>query len=202
MRPSDLRSSAPCCLFLCESRVMDLPRFKYHPDPLASGSVERCDAACVVCGELRGVLYAGPIHGEAEPEGRVCPWCIADGSAHEQLGIELTDLAGVGGYADGWPSPPPGVAEEVAWRTPGFYGWQQERWYTCCSDAAAFLGRAGAAELAGTWREARGAIELECGLEGEELDEYMRALSREGSPTAYVFQCLHCGKYGGYSDCH
>jgi uncharacterized protein CbrC (UPF0167 family) len=32
-------------------------------------------------------------------------------------------------------------------------------------------------------------------------DEYFALLSRDGSPTAYVFKCRHCGRLGGYSDC-
>jgi len=30
-------------------------------------------------------------------------------------------------------------------------------------------------------------------------DDYER-LSEIDSPTAYIFKCLHCGKYGGYTD--
>ncbi|MFZ2642415.1 MAG: CbrC family protein [Verrucomicrobiia bacterium] len=26
-------------------------------------------------------------------------------------------------------------------------------------------------------------------------------MNKDGSPTAYVFQCLHCGRHHGYSDC-
>jgi uncharacterized protein CbrC (UPF0167 family) len=186
---------------MCESGVVNLPRFKYHPDPLATGSVKPSDEACCVCTERRGFVYTSVVYGEMELEGPVCPWCISDGSAHDRFGAEFTDLAGIGGHPDGWPKPAQSVAEEVAWRTPGFSGWQQERWYTCCDDAAAFLGHAGTAELACPWSAAREAIALECGMVGEDLDDYMNALSATGSPTAYVFRCLHCGSLGGYSDC-
>jgi uncharacterized protein CbrC (UPF0167 family) len=49
---------------------------------------------------------------------------------------EFTDV-GVGVPND----VPQAVLEEVSQRTPGFLGWQQERWLYHCSDAAAFLGR-------------------------------------------------------------
>jgi hypothetical protein len=91
--------------------------------------------------------------------------------AHARFGIEFTDLASIGG--SGWPMPANAVVEEVAWRTPGFSGWQQERWFTCCHDAAAFLGHAGAAELAGLSPEAGQAIALECGFTGDELKDYI-----------------------------
>ncbi|MER7007509.1 CbrC family protein [Dactylosporangium sp. NPDC000555] len=43
---------------------------------------------------------------------------------------------------------PVAVTNEVLHRTPGFHGWQQERWLHHCNDAAAFYGRAGADDLA------------------------------------------------------
>nr|WP_236573977.1 CbrC family protein [Streptomyces sp. GS7] len=39
------------------------------------------DAACVCCGKKRGYVYAGPVYAAEEPDGRLCPWCIAGGSA-------------------------------------------------------------------------------------------------------------------------
>ena len=35
-----------------------LPRFRYHPNPMETGSVIASDARCVVCGEARGFVYA------------------------------------------------------------------------------------------------------------------------------------------------
>jgi hypothetical protein len=35
----------------------------------------------------------------------------------------------------------------------------------------------------------------------ESWQSYFDAMDFNGSPTAYVFRCLHCGKLGGYSDC-
>ena len=78
---------------------------------------------------------------------------------------------------------------------------QQERWFTCCGDAAAFIGRAGHAELVSQGPDAVGAIQEDCGLEGDEWDAYFKALQREDSPTAYVFRCRVCHRFGGYSDC-
>ena len=44
-------------------------------------------------------------------------------------------------------------------------------------------------------------LAAECGLEGEELDEYLDAMDKDLSPTAYIFKYLHCGRLLGYSDC-
>jgi hypothetical protein len=176
-----------------------LPTFRYHPDPIGTGSIVESDEECECCARRRGYRYEGPVYAVVEIE-IVCPWCIDDGSAHENLGCEFTDSAGVGDHGS-WSPVPDAIAEHVTTRTPGFSGWQQERWWTCCNDAAAFLGRAGRRELSELGPPAVEAIRLECGLEGAEWQDYFQALEKDGSPTAYVFECLHCGALGGYSDC-
>lgn len=32
-------------------------------------------------------------------------------------------------------------------------------------------------------------------------DAWLAALDATGSPVAYVFRCLRCGRHTGYSDC-
>ncbi|RYE21340.1 MAG: heavy metal-binding domain-containing protein [Sphingobacteriales bacterium] len=68
------------------------------------------------------------------------------GSAANKHDASFTDGAGIGACGDGRAVPDP-VIEEVARRTPGFSGWQQEQWFTHCGDAAVFLGAAGYEEL-------------------------------------------------------
>jgi uncharacterized protein CbrC (UPF0167 family) len=60
-----------------------LPRFLYHPDPIATGSVVGSPVVCSCCGQLRALTYVGPVFAEDELEDELCPWCIADGSAAE-----------------------------------------------------------------------------------------------------------------------
>jgi len=180
---------------------MTLPSFRYHPDPIASGSVAPSGAACRACGQARGYIYTGPVYAEEELEDALCPWCIADGSAAARFDADFVDPAGVGDVGR-WSTVPAAVAEEVAKRTPGFTGWQQERWWTHCGDAAAFLGRTGHPELVTRWPEAIEALRLEIGFKGKDWDDYLHSLDAEGSPTGYVFRCRHCGALGGYSDFH
>lgn len=176
-----------------------LPTFRYHPDPIATGSIEASDTECMVCKRARGYIYTGPVYSEEELGDLICPWCIADGTAHERFDAEFTDLASIGG-GDKWEEVADAIAEEVAYRTPGFSGWQQEKWFTHCDDAAAFLGVVGHDELKVMGPEATEAIRSEAELSGREWERYFKALNKEGSPTAYIFRCLHCGAYGGYSD--
>jgi uncharacterized protein CbrC (UPF0167 family) len=177
-----------------------LPQFRYHPDPVGAGNVVASTVTCRSCGRARGAAYVGPVYAEEELDGELCPWCIADGSAAGRFGAEFTDAASVGGGA--WDAVPAGVVDEVVQRTPGFAGWQQERWWTHCGDAAAFLGRAGRRELEKRWAGALPEIRADAGLSSDDADwvRYLAALDADGAPTAYVFRCLHCGQLGGYTD--
>jgi uncharacterized protein CbrC (UPF0167 family) len=181
--------------------MTELPRFKYHPDPVDTGSVIPSDAICRACDHARGYVYEGFPYAEEDLEGGICPWCIADGTAASRFDAEFCDTAGIGGYGR-WEPVPDTVMDEVSKRTPGFTGWQQERWWTHCGDAAEYLGRAGRRELSERWPDAIEAIRAEIGYEGDRWDEYFSALDSEGSPTAYVFRCCHCRAFGGYSDFH
>lgn len=190
---------------MAANRVVDtndpqLPTFRYHPDPLATGSVEPSTTQCVVCGQARGSIYTGPVYAEGDYADQICPWCIADGSAHTRLNAEFTDPGGIGGYGD-WDDVPDSIIEEVTYRTPGFATWQGERWFTHCNDAAAFRGPAGYKELKAFGQAAIEAIQTDADMEGEQWEELYRGLQKDGSPTAYVFRCRHCGVYGGYQDC-
>lgn len=179
---------------------MEFPQFRYHPDPLKTGSVRLSKQVCVVCSRRTGYIYTGPVYAEAELNEQICPWCIANGNAHAKYDAEFSDLAGVGGYHT-WDAVPLEIAEHVAYRTPGFSGWQQERWFTHCGDAGAFLGVVGYDQLVQHGPAAVEAIASEAARhENGNLDQYVRALSATGQPTAYLFVCLHCGTYGGYSD--
>jgi len=175
---------------------MTLPVFKYHPDPLATGSIIESDVECVCCGQVRGYIYTGPVYAIEDYDECICPWCISDGSAHAKLGASFTDEESIGDEV------PDTVIEEVAFRTPGFSGWQQEQWWTHCSDAAQFIGRAGQKELMALGPQAIAAIQDSTGLsDGPEWDKFFAALSKDSSPTAYVFRCTKCGALGGYQDC-
>jgi uncharacterized protein CbrC (UPF0167 family) len=181
---------------------LELPTFRYHPNPIATGSVVVSNTICKVCGQARGYVYVGSFSGPARADNlqdAICPWRIADGRAHREFDVGFTDRAWICGYGD-WEAVPPSVVEDVACRTPGFIGWQQERWFTHCGDAAEFLGPMGRKELAALGPEAVEAIHQECGYEGQEWQDYYEGLDRKGSPTAYLFRCRHCGQLGGYSD--
>jgi uncharacterized protein len=177
---------------------MDLPTFRYHPDPIASGSVVASDVQCLCCNERRGFIYAGPAYCKAELEEAICPWCIANGSAHRKFDASFVDEAC-------FPADiPPNIVEEVCFRTPSFIAWQQEKWLTCCSDAAAFLEPAGHADIRARYPQLEGALMMyvvhEIGISGSAATRFLAALDRDQGPTAYVFSCRHCDNKPVYVD--
>lgn len=70
--------------------LSSLPRFPYHRDPIASGSVRESNAACECCGKSRGVLYKGVVYSLHTVES-LCPWCIADGTAEHKYDASFFD---------------------------------------------------------------------------------------------------------------
>ena len=177
-----------------------LPPFRYHPDPVRTGSVAADpDSPCLACNRLRGYIYTGPAWTgkNFNLTNAVCPWCIADGSAAKQFSAIFNDTGQIDGISQE-------IRDEIEKRTPGFDGWQQERWLACCSDGASFLGVVGAAELKRDFPDAipvvRKYLRSEFDLSKEEAEETFEALTKDDQPSAYLFRCLHCGHYLVYAD--
>ncbi|MGA4837367.1 CbrC family protein [Streptomyces sp. G45] len=114
-----------------------LPEFPYHPDPVATGVVVPSGAACTCCGRERGYVYQGPVYAADELGGRLCPWCIADGSAAERFDAHVTSGACRGDDVS------LEVFAAVDRRTPDFTARQEPQWFFHCAEGAVFLGRSG-----------------------------------------------------------
>ncbi|MBC7771022.1 MAG: CbrC family protein [Pyrinomonadaceae bacterium] len=169
---------------------MSLPVFNYHPDPIQSGSVAVATTKCVCCGKARGYVYAGPIYAEDELDDLICPWCIADGTAHEKFDATFADAEA---FADDLPG---AVVEEITTRTPGFNVWQGERWLACCGGVAAFIEPVGITELRQRYRslemQVLSNIIYDLHISGGAAHRMLESLNRDLGPTAYVFKCLRC----------
>jgi uncharacterized protein len=177
---------------------MDLPSFRYHPDPLASGSIVVSEATCICCNQQRGYIYTGPTYCEEDVEDALCPWCIADGSAARKFDASFVDPAD---FPDGIA---PEVIAEIAHRTPGFSAWQSEKWLACCGDAAAFLEPAGHPDIRARYPQLEGTLMMyivhELGISGGAATRMLASLDRDRGPTAYVFACRHCDNKPAYVD--
>ena len=166
-----------------------LPHFRFHPDPLQSGCITDADLVCGVCDRARGYIYAGNCYVEEEFEGDVCPWCIADGSAHRRFGMTFheftlkpgTDLA---------------IVDEIEERTPGLASFHPVEWPWCCGLPMAYLEPAGHEQIVA--RHATLATTLvpqlatDHGISREQAQALFDSLQRDESPCAHVFRCLTC----------
>jgi uncharacterized protein len=177
---------------------LNLPAFKYHRDPIQSGSVEQSKKRCRCCGELRGYIYTGPVYSEEDLDDSICPWCIAEGTAHTKLSATFIDDAALPQDL------PETVVQEVVGRTPGYNSWQPEQWFSCCNDAMTFLEPAGIQEIRERHRELEfnvlSNIIYDLHLSGGAATRMLESLDKKHGPTAYVFQCSHCGMYRTFVD--
>jgi len=46
--------------------MSDLPTFRYHPDPVQTGSIVERPVNCVCCGKRRDYTYTGPVYAAAD----------------------------------------------------------------------------------------------------------------------------------------
>ncbi len=169
----------------------NIPVFKYHPDPFATGIFQEPEepVTCPCCGKETSVIYEGPFYSMDRVE-NLCPACIASAAAAEKFNGEFQDSESVDKVDD------PAKLDELVHRTPGYCGWQQEYWKAHCGDFCAYLGTVGYAEL-----EELGILDEVM----EDLDgwykEYIRDLTKDGSMVGHLFRCLHCGKHQLHIDC-
>src|SRR5690606_20682997 len=95
---------------------------------------------CPVCNQLREYFYEGPFYSIDEVEG-ICPWCIANGEAAKKYDASFQDDASCEEVEKSE------YLEELIFRTPGFTGWQQERWLSHCGDFCAIKAYVGWNEI-------------------------------------------------------
>lgn len=167
----------------------DLPRFKYFVDPVKAGSFRKSDEPCDCCGKARGWLFDGVMYRENNDEPRVCPWCIADGSAADTLHVSFNTIEHEVSDVD---------REEIEKRTPAFVSMQDLYWLACCGEPCVFRGHAQYKELTEVWPEAGKALlaTYEPGWLGTASpEEFLACFDCECDPGAYVFQCGTCGTF-------
>jgi uncharacterized protein len=164
-----------------------LPEFKYHPDPVRTGAVVPSSTECVCCHRTRGCIYAAGVYAAEDLTDRLCPWCIADGSAASRFGASFSDDWSLRKAALS-----PEVIDEVTLRTPGYISWQSEAWLSHCNDVCAYHGDASEADLAEASEATRLAWQREYGLTDVEWDDLREGYAPRGDRAFYKFVCRHC----------
>ncbi|WP_251652189.1 CbrC family protein [Paenibacillus glycanilyticus] len=88
-------------------------------------------------------------------------------------------------------------------RTPGFLGFQQEQWLSCCGDFCAIIDYI-------SWKQIKQLVQK---YPQQVQEDYQQLLNEYGMTEAefnnsdydyiqgYLFQCLHCSKQRFYTDC-
>ncbi|MDO4258292.1 MAG: CbrC family protein [Actinomycetaceae bacterium] len=163
---------------------VDLPTFRYFPDPVFTGAIEGSDGEnpCECCGEIRDWKYRSHVwyeDGEEREEANfVCPWCISSGRVQEQWGSEFTfefDEADLEPTIESY--------EEVIHRTPGYFSWQEARWRAHCGEAMAFKGYVG-------WGDIKDNPSVCASVEHHA--DILDMMIPGGMINGLLFECLHC----------
>lgn len=175
-------------------KLLELPFFKYHPNPLATGAFTQAQYAvvCDCCGCSTHIYYDGPFYA-IDDINYLCPNCIASGAAAKKFdGAFQDDCCLESEVLDAE------KVDELIHRTPGYSGWQQEYWRSHCGDFCAFIGYVGAAEL-----KALGVLDevLDDPQWSEEEKDLIKTSVNGGLFQCYLFKCLHCGKHMVWMDC-
>jgi hypothetical protein len=120
-------------------KTINLPKFPYHRDPFASGSLIESPLPCECCGQARGVIYSGNIYTSKQVES-VCPWCIADGSVAEKFNAQFFDAD----FCDddlNYLELPPEQHLAVFGKTIGFATFNPIGWWVHCGEPAEYITR-------------------------------------------------------------
>jgi hypothetical protein len=178
--------------------MSERPSYRYHPDPEATGAFEERTHRCRCCGEVATWCYTVVPYAAENLRDALCPDCIGQGTAAARFDARYS-VVEADDVPDGVPE---SVVEVLTTRTPGFSGWERERWLFHCDDAAAFLGPCGWEELlvhpdvVATLIDAARAE----GLDPDDATAFVGSLDVDGAATAYLFRCLHCGIHLAYAD--
>jgi len=178
---------------LAESARRLFPQFRYHPFPIYTKAFDPTPITCPLCGLdseysysfLSGVPKEGP-ENETDNEVRVCPWCLHEGSAARAYpGVTVIDP----------PASPEVSAEardELAHRTPPYYGFQEIEWAVHHGDYCAFIAYAGWKEVLPYAKELASDItRLRRSMGWNKAD--LESLRNGASVQGYLFRCTTCG---------
>lgn len=165
----------------------ELPYFRYHPNPIATGAIVTSEKVCICCDQARGYIYTAGVYSEEDIIESLCPWCIASGAAAQKFSARFSDdrsllQAGISQE----------VVDEITTRTPRYSCWQEEEWLVHCGDVCEFHGDLPAEEVKTITKETIDAL-LALYDNDEGLWEWIiQDYEPVGNPALYKFICRHC----------
>ncbi len=171
-----------------------LPFFKYHPNPIETGSIKLSDKICACCKKARGYIYTASVYSIFDLDESICPWCIADGSAAEKFDATFNNSGLESNISNE-------IIEQISKRTPGYECWQTYIWLFHCDDGCEFHGDLSKQEANDLDENAIRKFCVENDLNEEEGKEIIQYYEKGGNPAIYKFVCRHCAKIKLYTDC-
>jgi len=167
--------------------MRELPRFRYHSDPVQSRVFVRSSEACPCCDQVSGWAYDGPLYSLSDVD-NLCPWCVFDGSAAARFHLEF-----VVAYEE---SASPEAVDELLHRTPGFFAAQEDPWPTHCNDFCSFLHSTNLSEILTLREELRKDLQTIRATLEISWKQLVEDLDRPHSPLwAHLFECVKCGQH-------
>ncbi len=168
-----------------------LPTFKYFADPYGANTQRKfieSDLECDCCGRVRGYIYSDSQYSD-EDEDCVCPWCIADGSAHQKYDTlySICHKDSIG-------------ADEVWHRTPAVESIQDFTWPSHCGEACVFVGDADSRMLTSLKEPLAGELRRLAKAYDMPTDELISCAMPKGDIFFNMFQCRQCQQYQLHAD--
>lgn len=179
---------------------MELPKFKYHPDPLKTGCIKESDETCQVCEQKTGYIYNGTIYGGGKNNiERICPWCIANGEAHEKFQVSFATPPI---YSDDMElmdesfrvSCSKEAHQELVHRTPGFPVFNEVDWLECCNDFCEYHGIATVGDFKKISDKEKERFKKTAWHPEEAIELLQKGRDEEEHCYYLKFVCIKCGE--------
>jgi uncharacterized protein len=173
--------------------MLQIPSFKYNPDPFKIRVFKEENAICPCCQKNTPVVYCGPFYAVERVKG-ICPDCIKDGSAAKKFHGKFQDTASCEDVEDR------AFIDELTHRTPGYHGWQQEIWLSHCGDFCQIIDYVGWDEIKHLQHELMDDLENLASRFNMSLERFSKFLQNDGVIQGYLFKCVRCGKHRLHAD--
>lgn len=201
---------------------MELPNFKYHPNPIETGSILKSDEKCQCCNVSKGYIYCGSFYSK-HPVREFCPWCIANGEAAEKFdgsfiasleseffisnlsNEKISLLEKVMALFSNKPKYPnndlPQESDlELFCKTPGFSSYQEEVWLEHCGKPCEYHGLAVTEDLQGISQEEIERLVNHSSMTLDDIKELAALPPKTKLDNLFKFKCINCNELRFWED--
>ncbi|ECG1721001.1 hypothetical protein D8Z03_25380 [Salmonella enterica] len=159
--------------------------FNYMKDSYLPTVFKEESFKCDCCNELRNLKYVGPMYYAGDDAPALCLECIRSGEAVKKgLVSSFNDIEPEGITEV--------VSEEICFRTPGIFTWQDQSWATHCHDACDYFGDATVQDVKNADEKAISLWMQRYGMDRSDWDWSLGQYTPDGDQGVYKFVCRHC----------